>query len=1101
MAKENYYNFINGNLDTEANLGKVVANIDTGQITNILSGDEKDTDYEYAQNTTKHILSAPKTRTISDTVDSKEQDLYYNKQAHGSVDKVNLTKEDYITDGVEIDREFNSYGLVNKEISPEKATTTIAYDSHNLYPATTTNDLNQATYTEYNLFNSQVATTTSPTGAKTVNRFDAFGRTKEVWISDADTPATLVKKQEISYQDSTLPRYVEVKDYFDASNFSTSREYYDGLDRVIQKKANTATTGQYTTVDTLYDSQGRVVHQSLPYITNSISYSSPNLTKPAKTYTYDALDRVLSESTPTGVTSYEYDGFKTTITDANGIQKDLTKDAYGNLVEVKEYNGVSTYTTGYDYTLTNKLEKITDSQGNIRNFHYDVLDNLDWQDMVHKSSVATPEKINYTHDKNGNVLTEASFKGDAISYVYDDLNRVLYEKLSGANQISYTYDQNDDVGQLSFADYGGGNSKAYDYDTLGRLRTATTTIENESFVMKYDYNLGGNLKEITYPNGWVVTYAFNGVGQVDEVLLDKGTGGAILSDSIEYNQNGQMTHYERANGVITDYTYDPLENFRLTDLVSVQSTTTLQDMHYDYDNIGNIMQIVDASDTDLAKTVDYQYDDLNRLGTSTVSYVTHPTDDYTRTYQYDAVGNMTYNSNLGVMDYDNDNPHQLSGYDTRTFMYDDAGNMTRNGGITKFAWDHRSRLKSTYDIATENSTYYKYDHNNQRMLKYTEDYVFIPPDPHEEPIMMRGMAAPMGGGGHWEWRRIKEDKYVDKYFQKDLGDNTKSHVYLGNIKLATLNNNDNPYYLLGDHLGSSSILTDDTGTVAEQIDYYPYGSKAYENIVTNMSNEYDFTGKEVDEETGIQYFVNRYYDNETGHFLSIDPLMVDILDSGEYNKDTGVLLANPQELNSYAYAVNNPVVYVDPTGNASLRAWLLNPLGTATIKSHFVGGVGYYQATGKRASADFLDHSLSLNPSDISVRSNNEHSYIIDEIKASGEYKDKLRNLVSEAESNNKDRIIQYSDKNVNKDERLEFNSGDLKTSIHGTYTNLIRGHKENGEWTFNTYITDKYDFSFDSGYDNLFSDSANNYTALGQNLGVVSNYNIDIQFEHKFNR
>lgn len=926
-AFRNDYDLTSGNLDTKEDLGEVTVNSSTGQITSVVSGDEKDTDYLYAENTTKHILSAPKTRTISDIAETKEQDLYYNNQAHGSVDKVNLTKEDYKTDNVEVNRNFNSYGLAYEEISPENATTTIAYDSDNMYPHTTTDPLNNVTYTEYNLLNGQVATSTAPNNMVTVNDFDAFGRLKEVKISDPDNPTTLVVKQQIAYQDTTLPRHQEIKDYFDVSNYVTSREYYDGLDRVIQKKAETDTANEYATVDISYDSQGRVERQSLPYITSSIDYSAPNLSQPAKSYIYDALDRVLTETTPVGTTSYDYDGFTTTITDAENNQKELTKDAYGNLVQVKEFNNGSTYTTDYEYTLTNKMKKITDSQGNIRNFHYDALDNLDWQDMVHRSTVTTPEKIEYTHDKNGNVKTETTFKGDSVSYDYDDLGRVTYEKVEGVNNIHYVYDENGDIGQMTKAYYYGGNRRELGYDVLGRLTTMTQYIESEPFAMEYDYNLNGDIKEITYPNNWVVNYGFNSIGQVDEVTLDKGSGPVTLVDNIEYNQNGQMTHFERANGVATDYVYDPLQNFRLTSATSTVDTTDLQAISYTYDDVGNITQLVDSSDTDLAKTVSYEYDDLYRLATSTVAYVTHPGDNYQKTYQYDEVGNMTYNSALGTMDYNNDNPHQLSGYGSRTFSYDDAGNMYLNGGYSKFAWDHRNRLKSSYDIASEDNTYYKYDHNNQRFIKYTEDYIWIPDD-DIVPIEMRAMAmGGRGAGGHYEWRRVKEDKYVDDYFEKNFGDHTRTHIKLNGIKIATIKDNNDPYYILGDHLGSSSILTDDSGNIAELSDYLPFGKINYENITTSLGDDYEFTGKEYDEENELQYYGARYMDNEIGNFLSIDPAILLLHDKDKLesitSQELSSILSQPQLLNSYSYVINNPVKLSDPNGEFVFLAPLL----------------------------------------------------------------------------------------------------------------------------------------------------------------------------------
>jgi len=1158
IATQKIYDLTNGNLDTEHSLGEVNIDLGTGEITSQVSGDEKDTDYIYAQNETKHILSAPSDKIISDVVDTKNQKLYYDNLAYGEVEKVNLTKEEYQEEDVEINRNFNNYGLVYEQSDPKFATTTITYDDENLYPKSTEDPLGYITLTEYNPINGQIASSTDPNGLVTNNTYDALGRLKEVKISDPNNPSQLITKQEITYYDSGYPRYKETKDYFTVSNYTTSREYYDGLDRVVQKKIQTDNASEWSTVDISYDEEGRVARQSLPYYTSSISYTSPDTNQPAKTYTYDAIDRVLTETTPVGVTTYQYDGFNTIIIDANGHRKDLLKDAYGNLIQVVEeneyttftdfqfevdvdtlalwhmngslgslakkdnaegtsdydlaenniesaggfnggdngaydfekdnsaylsvpdyteldldtdftieawvkfesaaqddelrtivskdggdlsrqylfgyrndasglgysglyfsmssdgsksvingsalwawepnlnewhyvvasyhrldgaievfadgeslglsynfpnsvydddnifriganagggywdglidevrisntaheledisgyYNGFNKvvtevnsnfYTTTYDYTLTNKLEKITDSQGNIRNFHYDELDNLDWQDMVHLSSVVNPKKIQYTHDKNGNVLTETSFKGDAISYVYDDLNRVLYEKLSGVNQISYTYDQGDyGKGQLTYADYGSNNHKAYTYDIFGRVAYSTTTIENENFTMGFEYNLNGDPETITYPNGWQVIYHYNSVGQVDEVQLDKGQGAVTLVDNIEYNASGQMTHLERANGIDTSYTYDPNQNYRLTDMETTDGVDMLQDLSYTYDDVGNITRIDDNSDTDLAKVVYYDYDDLNRLASSTVNYLGHPADNYSRQYEYDEVGNMTYNSELGTMNYTNNNPHQLSGYGSRTFVYDDAGNMTRNGGITKFSWDWRNRLKNTYDIASENNTYYKYDHNNQRFLKYTEDLVFIPPDPEDPPfpgIMGMGLETLDGGGGTYELRRVKEDKYVDGYFEKNLGDHTRTHILLNSTKMATAKDTNDPYFILSDHLNSSTIITDTSGNIAEISDYEPFGVEGYSDVTQDVGDDYTFTGQEYDEETDIQYFGARYMDNEVGRFVSIDPVLVNI---DSINK----VLSDPQSLNSYAYSRNNPVVLVDKDGN------------------------------------------------------------------------------------------------------------------------------------------------------------------------------------------
>jgi RHS repeat-associated protein len=64
-----------------------------------------------------------------------------------------------------------------------------------------------------------------------------------------------------------------------------------------------------------------------------------------------------------------------------------------------------------------------------------------------------------------------------------------------------------------------------------------------------------------------------------------------------------------------------------------------------------------------------------------------------------------------------------------------------------------------------------------------------------------------------------------------------------------------------------------------------------------------FTGKERDQESGNDYFGARYYASSMGRFMSPDPSGLDYAD-----------FSNPQTLNLYAYAVNNPLRYIDPTG-------------------------------------------------------------------------------------------------------------------------------------------------------------------------------------------
>ncbi len=123
-------------------------------------------------------------------------------------------------------------------------------------------------------------------------------------------------------------------------------------------------------------------------------------------------------------------------------------------------------------------------------------------------------------------------------------------------------------------------------------------------------------------------------------------------------------------------------------------------------------------------------------------------------------------------------------------------------------------------------------------------------------------------------------------------------------------------YLTSDTLGSPRIVTDSIGTVKGRHDYLPFG----EDIATAVGNRstvqgyssldyvrQKFTQKERDSETGLDYFLARYYSSAQGRFTSPDSFSGNRYD--------------PQTLNRYAYVSNNPVRFIDTTGH-SIEGWL-----------------------------------------------------------------------------------------------------------------------------------------------------------------------------------
>jgi len=107
------------------------------------------------------------------------------------------------------------------------------------------------------------------------------------------------------------------------------------------------------------------------------------------------------------------------------------------------------------------------------------------------------------------------------------------------------------------------------------------------------------------------------------------------------------------------------------------------------------------------------------------------------------------------------------------------------------------------------------------------------------------------------------------------------------------------YYILKDHLGSASVVTDVSGTILGENRYYPFG----ETRVTTGTIFTDrlFTGQREITGLGIYHFNARFYSPKLGQFLSADTIVPSP--------------ANPQAFNRYSYALGNPLRYIDPSGH------------------------------------------------------------------------------------------------------------------------------------------------------------------------------------------
>jgi RHS repeat-associated protein len=319
----------------------------------------------------------------------------------------------------------------------------------------------------------------------------------------------------------------------------------------------------------------------------------------------------------------------------------------------------------------------------------------------------------------------------------------------------------------------------------------------------------------------------------------------------------------------------------------------------------NVYKIVNNRDSTHARDQSFTYDSLNRI-LSGQSSGTGGT-SWGNTYVIDAWGNLTNMNPISGKGYGQNFQaapasvkNQLNGY-----CNDAAGNLILNitcpqNPTPAYVYDAENRLVWTSGYR------YIYDGNGERVEKCT--------------AATATTACPTSGTtGTLYWRGTGSDTLAET----DLGGNDQEeYIFFNGQRIARRDTTSTGttiaiHYYFSDHLGTHGVVENATGTVCEQdIDYYPYGGvqNDYCNS-TSVPQNYKFTGKERDSESGLDYFGARHHASSLGRLMTPDwaarPVTVPYANFG-----------NPQSLNLYSYVENNPTTFGDPDGHCC--DWLVN---------------------------------------------------------------------------------------------------------------------------------------------------------------------------------
>lgn len=624
---------------------------------------------------------------------------------------------------------------------------------------------------------------------------------------------------------------------------------------------------------------------------------------------YDEYGRPLTEQLYTGRNiniSYDQGTLSSTVND--GVKSvTTTLDALGNVAKSQDPGGMIDYT----YHASGQL-KTADYGGHVVTIGVD-----GWG---RKTSLNDPSAGTYTYeyyDDFGDLKKETTPKG-TTTYTYDDFGRVDMKTVVGDLtdlSLDYIYDPNtEQLSDINGFDNTNGN-RAYTYEYIygayERLMTITedTGLADFEYSMTYDQygrvetetqiaNLtGGATKSLTTKN------VYDTSGLLKEIW-NNGTPDKLWELN-DITARGQAKTIALGNGInkVKEYdTYGYLE--KIEDMEAGNNPSPTVALHTEYDFNQQRGTLNSRENFGFNWQEGFNYDAQDRLTTIT--------GDVVKTMAYDNRGRIDDNTDLGDYTYATPKDYRLNEIDPNpageTFFQQHPTQQITYNAFKKPIDIHQSghgRVSFEYGPMMNRSTaYYGGEDQDKTLRRYRKHYSSIIP------------------------AEIVEDTQTSstKIINYVGGDAYSAPI--AHIKQTGTNALDEYHYLHRDYLGSILAITDAAGNVKEERHFGAWGTVDM-FLDSSAGTTFDhtsllgrgYTGHEHFFEVGLIHMNGRMYDANLGRFLSPDNYIQDPFNTQNYNR--------------YAYVLNNPLLYTDPSGEeflATAIAFVIANWG------YFVGG-------------------------------------------------------------------------------------------------------------------------------------------------------------------
>jgi RHS repeat-associated protein len=834
------------------------------------------------------------------------------------------------------------YGLVTSVTRSGSSTyleETIKYDLlDNTFPWTLTDAAGHTEQLTYYSGLGVPAIRIDANNVRTVNYYDGYGRPRYI---DKPGLADISISYTSDYSADNIPGQAIVREVAQSENAWRNPREYVVLDRLRRPSRYrwTAFDGTLMTVDVSYDKLGRVESVSVPY------QGARPAEWAATRYGYDTLGRLRLVTQP-GIYRdsrlIDHEGLTTRSWAEDGTLWYVVEDALGRPVRSAdvEPSGREIATT-FDYGPFGVLEGVTDPYQHRTSMAYD--------DLGRRTSLNEPNtgaQRSY-FDAFGNLKTFIDGNGNATSYRYDGLHR-LYSATGPDGLALSVWDSNDSTGSIGRqlnTEGPDGVSGVHQFDAEGRPQLDGWSVNGEFRRVRFTYDTYGRLQFVEYPDagafpGPKIQYFYNDSGYLKEIRSSSpgpfGSEGPLYWRVDSRDGAGRVTGETFGNGVTTRRSYDlagrqksietagPLALSRpelaLAQAISperLERLRAIQALVYDY-GPGEVgcaaVGLLCARHDQLASTTEsFEYDSLGRLSEWTVDQSGQRA---SQTFHYDDVGNLLdrtvvqgpgqtiTNSYVGPSGGPYAIKSQTVGDRIASYAYDSAGRQ--------YSGPDRTATYTAFDLpkrigGKDFELTFLYDALGRRVQKVRSDGT--------ETLYV---------GRLYERRKTSDGilQHVYKIYGSDrpVAELVWTEVN-GSITSRRL------YYLHDERLGSVDSVTNDTGEVVERIKYEPFGERrdpatlaAPQTVPYGVIRE-GFAGHEPDDELRLINMIGRIYDTTTSRFISADPLVSSPLFGQSYNR--------------YAYALNNPLSYLDPLGLEDSRVEKRDGNNDGSFSLHF----------------------------------------------------------------------------------------------------------------------------------------------------------------------